>query len=101
MLKIAYKRTALYGMEDHAFRVTFDRDIRYRRDRLSLGAGLDGTHPLHMCCDRLMEIKAGGAMPLWMAQLLSEMEIYPHSFSKYGNIYKEEHEMLPLFMHDY
>lgn len=101
MLMIAYKRTALYGIEDPSFRVTFDRDICYRRERLSLGNGLADAHPLHMCCYRLMEIKAGGAMPLWMARLLSELEIYPHSFSKYGNIYKEEHHMLQLFMHDY
>lgn len=101
MLLIAYKRTAWYGIEDPAFRVTFDHDIRYRRDHLSLGYGLEGTTPLHMCCDHLMEVKAGGAVPLWMARLMSEMEIFPHSFSKYGNIYKEEHSVLNLFMHDY
>lgn len=36
----------------------------------------------------LMEIKANGVMPLWLADLLSDLEIYPLSFSKYGNIYE-------------
>ena len=31
-----------------------------------------------------MEIKAQGAMPLWLTEALSELKIYPVSFSKYG-----------------
>ncbi len=37
--------------------------------------------------EHLMEIKAGAAMPLWLTRLLSDFEIYPISFSKYGRIY--------------
>jgi len=36
-----------------------------------------------------MEIKILGAMPLWLAQALSGLEIYSSSFSKYGKSYKE------------
>jgi hypothetical protein len=36
-----------------------------------------------------MEIKIPGAMPLWMSRMLSELEIYPASFSKYGACYKD------------
>lgn len=35
-----------------------------------------------------MEIKSCGAMPIGLARALSEMQIYPVSFSKYGNVYK-------------
>lgn len=40
----------------------------------------------------LMESKIMGAAPLWFTELLSELFIYPVSFSKYGNIYKKEHD---------
>lgn len=31
----------------------------------------------------IMEIKTIGALPLWLARSLSELKIYPTSFSKY------------------
>ena len=37
----------------------------------------------------LMEIKIPGAAPLWLARTLSELEIFPVSFSKYGICYTE------------
>ena len=36
-----------------------------------------------------MEIKTLGSMPLWLVRCLSELNIYPASFSKYGKIYEE------------
>ena len=36
---IGYDRTAWAGTEDPALRITFDRNIRWRRDRLALDAG--------------------------------------------------------------
>ena len=41
----------------------------------------------------LMEIKIPGVMPLWMAQILSDMQIYPTSFSKYGAYYMQHPEL--------
>ena len=42
----------------------------------------------------LMEIKVSGAFPLWLAHILTELNIHPTSFSKYGvfynNILKEK-----------
>ena len=38
----------------------------------------------------IMEIKTSGAMPLWLAEALNALKIYPRTFSKYGNVYKEE-----------
>ena len=38
----------------------------------------------------IMEIKTLGSLPLWFTKILTELKIYPKSFSKYGNIYKKE-----------
>ena len=37
----------------------------------------------------LMEVKIPGAAPLWLAHLLSELRLFPTSFSKYGTCYRE------------
>ena len=69
-------------------RITFDRNIRWRRDRLTLDAGDDGKRLLPE--DQiLMEVKTLGACPLWLCRALSAQHIYPASFSKYGACYKE------------
>ena len=39
-----------------------------------------------------MEIKALGALPIWLVRNLSSLGIYPVSFSKYGSIYKKDME---------
>lgn len=36
-----------------------------------------------------MEIKVNNAMELWLTKLLTENQIFPRSFSKYGNEYKQ------------
>ena len=36
----------------------------------------------------LMEIKTPGSIPLWLCRLLSQYQVYPVSFSKYGTEYK-------------
>ena len=87
-LFLAYDRIAYYGVDDKELRITFDKNIRSREDNLSLFAGSDGTMLLEDDY-LLMEIKSNGAMPLWLTNLLSELHIYPLSFSKYGNIYKQ------------
>ena len=80
---IAYDRQAFKGIEDDRLRITFDRRIRYREDRLDLAQETDGT--LLMEEDwMVMEIKIPGSVPFWLARLLSKYKIYPTSFSKYG-----------------
>ena len=37
----------------------------------------------------IYEIKTPAAAPLWLAHTLSELAIFPVSFSKYGTCYKE------------
>lgn len=89
---IAYDRLALKGIEDSAFRVTFDKRIRSRVSNLTLFS--DEDNELLLPPDMvLMEVKITGAMPLWFAHLLTEHEIYNMSFSKYGRFYMREQEI--------
>ena len=84
---IAYDREALQGREDAELRITFDTNLRYRLDRLSLSDGDDGM-PLTDGGLILMEIKIADACPLWLSRALSECKTAPASFSKYGTCYK-------------
>ena len=85
---LSYERDAYRGRENAEFRVTFDREIRYRRQVMTLdsdpwGSGLLDPNQV------LMELKVAGAMPLWMARILSEQKIFQTSFSKYGSAYRQ------------
>lgn len=80
---IAYDRCAFFAKDDREFRITFDRNIRWRTDRLSLAEDTDGE-PLLDEGFSLMEVKSGGAMPLWLVNELTAMRLYKASFSKYG-----------------
>ena len=85
---IAYDRTAFAGREDAELRVTFDRNIRWRTSELDLRCGDHGQQLLN---DGriLMEIKIPGVCPVWLSRILSENQIFPTSFSKYGTCYRE------------
>ena len=83
---IAYERCAYSGMEDSNLRITFDQNIRWRDYDLDLTLGDYGT-PLLEKNLYLMEIKIPGTMPLWLAHILTDLDIHSSSFSKYGTCY--------------
>lgn len=85
---ILYDRTAFEDKYTD-LRVTFDKNIRYRTDRLNLHAGLDGI-PILSNGEVMMEVKTSGAFPTWLIKLLNENKIYKTSFSKYGTAYQLE-----------
>ncbi|NLC40895.1 MAG: polyphosphate polymerase domain-containing protein [Clostridiaceae bacterium] len=86
-LYLAYDRLAYFGVDHPDLRVSFDRNIRTRRNDLALDAGEHGVPLLEK--DRwIMEIKVVNNIPFWLSRLLSEYKIYPISFSKYGTEYK-------------
>ena len=85
---IAYDRMAYVGKEDENLRITFDFDLRWRRDHVDLAYGDEGERILSQD-EVLMEIKIPEAMPLWLSNILNELLIFPVSFSKYGICYKE------------
>ena len=86
-LYLACDRTAWRGREDAELRITFDRNIRWRKTMLDLREG-DGGEPLLDEGQVLMEIKLPEAAPMWLARMLSELQLFPVSFSKYGSCYK-------------
>lgn len=84
---LCYEREAYFCKDGSDFRVTFDDNIRCRREALSLGAETWGTPILEP--DRvLMELKCAGGIPLWMVRALSREGIYQTSFSKYAAAYR-------------
>ncbi len=85
---IAYDRAAFFSKEAKDLRITFDRNIRWRSSQLDLTKGNWGF-PILDSNKVLMEVKFLETMPLWLSCLLSEMEIYGSSFSKYGTCYQE------------
>ncbi len=82
---IMYDRIAFIDPSS-SLRITFDRNIRYRKNRLDLHSDLNGE--LILKDDKiLMEVKSDFAFPLWLVKKLSENKIYKRSFSKYGEAY--------------
>lgn len=83
-MALCYDRIAYDG--ENGLRITLDENIRWRQTTLDLLAGPAGRQLLKPG-ETLMELKAAGGMPLWLADALNELHIYPTSFSKYGRAY--------------
>lgn len=84
---LSYEREAFYSLGGDDFRVTFDENILYRTNDLSLESEIYGT-PLLRDDQILMELKTPGGIPLWMTHFLTEQQIQKTSFSKYGTAYQ-------------
>ncbi len=85
---LTYERDAYYALDASDFRVTFDTNIRYRTNDVSLGSQVYGN-PLMEEDMVLMEIKTSGGLPLWMSRLLTKYQLYKTSYSKYGSAYMD------------
>lgn len=83
---ISYEREAFYDRDCSGFRLTLDREIFARLERLSLCCDVGGERILPSDA-ALLEIKCGGAVPLWLTRLLTDLRIYKGSYSKYGTVY--------------
>lgn len=84
---IAYDRLAYFEKGNPDLRISFDTNIRSRRDNLRLEDGNAGTL-LVPKGQWLMEIKTASAVPLWLSNLLTGEDLYKTSFSKYGHEFK-------------
>ena len=82
---VCYDRVAYSSADDPDLRLTFDENLRYRFENLELEKG-DWGAPLLPQGTVLLEIKAAGAVPCWLARLLSAQGVYPRSFSKYSKV---------------
>lgn len=86
---IAYDRVAYFENGNPDLRISFDTNIRTRRNDLRLEHGDYGRQLLDNENLWLMEIKTGIAMPIWLTEILSSNYIMPCGFSKYGIDYKK------------
>ncbi|MCR5508750.1 MAG: polyphosphate polymerase domain-containing protein [Lachnospiraceae bacterium] len=85
---ICYDRIAMAGLWDEGFRVTFDSNIAWYTGYMDLRHPMSGQKLLKDG-QYLMEIKVNNAMPMGLARKLSELAIFPVSFSKYGSGYAD------------
>lgn len=74
--------------DDKGLRITFDEHLKYRNRNLSLLKGKRDKIYFKDDHNIIMEIKANGAIPLWLVHELSESKLYPQKFSKIGKIYE-------------
>lgn len=93
---LSYEREAFFALDGGDFRVTFDENILYRTEELSLKNGISGL-PLLEDHQTLMELKTSGGIPLWMSHVLNQQRAFKTSFSKYGSAYQQlvRNEMQP------
>lgn len=84
---LAYNRLSYFSKDNKDFRLTFDKNLRFRVLDLDLSMGDSGKK--YFKDDMyILEIKTLDSIPLWFVKVLSELKIYPTSFSKYGSIYR-------------
>ena len=84
---LSYERSAWFSREDRDLRITFDKNIRFQQEDVSLTLPAGGRRILPEG-ESLMEIKAAAALPLWLVSELDTLGIYQSTFSKYGEAYK-------------
>ncbi len=78
-LMMCYDRIALFGTQDEQIRMTFDFNVRCRRNDLNLIHGDAGSL-----------IMDGGSVLLEIKIVGSQIRAYPTSFSKYGEYFRLE-----------
>lgn len=88
MVYLSYDREAWYDPNDYGFRMTLDRNIRYRTTDLDLRSPVDGVALLPPDMS-LLEVKASGGIPMWLTEHLSSIRLHKQSFSKYGTAYQQ------------
>lgn len=91
---LSYEREAYYSKDDDDLRITFDDNILFRQEGLTLDSEVWGT-PVLEDDTVIMEVKCSCGMPLWLTGALAREKIYKTPFSKYGTAYKKI--ILPQF----
>ncbi|MBQ3464270.1 polyphosphate polymerase domain-containing protein [Candidatus Saccharibacteria bacterium] len=89
---ISVDRLAYVGKGNSNFRLTFDKNLRFRTKNLRLEKGSDGEKHFDFTPEPtrniIMEVKTMHSMPPWFVRELSRQKLYPVRFSKYGKIYQ-------------
>ena len=89
---LSYERVAYYFKDDKQIRITFDTNIKYRTENVSLLPSISGIKllPNNLV---LMELKVPFSIPYDLAKYLSSEKIFKTPFSKYGTAYKQIHKL--------
>lgn len=83
---VYYDRTSY--VDDNNLRITFDENLAFRDADLNFRKKVRDKHYFNDKKSIIMEVKAGGVMPLWLVGVLSETQAYPVRFSKIGKVYE-------------
>ena len=95
-ISLTYDRLSYAFKEDESYRVTFDTNIRYSNRKLDL-VDLDDQYCLFND-GYIMEVKTLKGYPSWFSKVLNELKLYPVSYSKVGEAYKELKERNELYV---
>ena len=79
---VSYSRHALHGVTDPELRITFDFDLRCRKDDLHIENGPYGAHFIDSDLV-VLEVKVDHAVPLWLARILQDLNCEQRSASKF------------------
>jgi len=79
---VSYRRHALHGADDADLRLTFDFDLRCRKDDLLLEHGPYGDNFIDQNLV-VLEVKVEHSVPLWLARILQELDCEQRSASKF------------------
>lgn len=86
---LSYERESFFYKPLPDLRITFDSNILYNFE----DPMFEKSHickPVLAEGERIMELKVPCAVPYEISKVLSELEIYPKSFSKYATAFKSE-----------
>lgn len=89
---LSYERVAYYFKNDKQIRITFDTNIKYQTENVSLIPSISDIKLLPNNFV-LMELKVPFSIPYNLAKYLSSEKIFKTSFSKYGTAYKQIHKL--------
>lgn len=79
---VSYVRHALHGADDANLRMTFDFNLRCRKDDLLLEHGAYGNHFIDPNLV-VLEVKVENSVPLWLARILQSLDCERRSASKF------------------
>lgn len=79
-----YEREVFSSLDKDGLRITFDKNIRTRRNHVDITDLSDASLLLEGNL-YVLEIKTNSNMPFWLTETLNELEIFSTSFSKYGS----------------
>ena len=84
---VFYRRYSWQG--EDGLRITFDENLKYRTEDVKFTKKKSDKNYFSDEKNIIMEIKAHGAWPLWLAHKMSVERIFPQQFSKVGKIYQK------------